>query len=71
MWCCSLSDKELKDLPHTKVDGACQPKKIIEERLQNKITLNNVVFTEQLNIAEQVNHLLKYSYIRKRVKEAI
>lgn len=72
--CAALyQDKELKHLPHTKkwMELAHPVKKIIEEKIaKNKISPEQrSLFTEQLNIVEQVNHLLKYSYIRKRVKE--
>ena len=46
-------------------------KKIVEEKIaKNKISLEQrSLFTEQLNVVEQMNHLLKYSYVKKRVKE--
>ncbi len=45
-------------------------KKIVEEKIaKNKITIEQrSVITEQLNIVEQMSHLLKYSYIKKGVK---
>lgn len=72
--CAALyQDKELKNLPHTKkwMELAHPVKKIVEDKIaKNKITLEErSVFTEQLNIVEQMGHLLKYSYIKKRVKE--
>lgn len=72
--CAALyQDKELKNLPHTRkwMELAHPVKKIVEEKIaKNKITLEQrSVFTEQLNIVEQMGHLLKYSYIKKRVKE--
>ncbi len=72
--CAALyQDKELKDLPHTKkwMELAYPVKKIVEEKIaKNKISLEQrSLFTEQLNVVEQMNHLLKYSYVKKRVKE--
>ena len=72
--CAALyQDKELKNLPHTRkwMELAHPVKKIVEEKIaKNKITLEQrSVFTEQLNIVEQMGHLLKYSYIKKRMKE--
>lgn len=72
--CAALyQDKELKNLPHTRkwMELAHPVKKIVEEKIaKNKITLEQrSVFTEQLNIVEQMAHLLKYSYIKKRMKE--
>lgn len=72
--CAALyQDKELKNLPHTRkwMELAHPVKKIVEEKIaKNKITLEQrSVITEQLNIVEQMGHLLKYSYIKKRVKE--
>ena len=72
--CAALyQDKELKNLPHTRKwrELAHPVKKIVEEKIaKNKITLEQrSVITEQLNIVEQMGHLLKYSYIKKRVKE--
>lgn len=72
--CAALyQDKELKNLPHTKkwMELAHPVKKIVEQKIaKNKITLEErTLFTEQLNVVEQINHLLKYSYIKKRVKE--
>ena len=72
--CAALyQDKELKNLPHTKkwMELAHPVKKIVEQKIaKNKITLEErTLFTEQLNVVEQMNHLLKYSYIKKRVKE--
>ena len=61
--CAALNqDKELKHLPHTKkwMELAHPVKKIIEEKIaKNKISPEQrSLFTEQLNIVEQVNHLL-------------
>ena len=72
--CAALyQDKELKNLPHTRkwMELAHPVKKIVEEKIaKNKITLEQrSVITEQLNIVEQMGHLLKYSYIKKRMKE--
>lgn len=72
--CAALyQDKELKNLPHTRkwMELAHPVKKIVEEKIaKNKITIEQrSVITEQLNIVEQMGHLLKYSYIKKRVKE--
>ena len=46
-------------------------KKIVEEKIaKNKISLDERnSFTEKINVVEQMNHLMKYPYIRKRVKE--
>lgn len=66
-------DKELKNLPHTKkwMELAHPVKRVVEEKIaKNKISPDQRgLFTEQLNVVEQMNHLLKYSYIKKRVKE--
>ncbi|HHX31833.1 MAG TPA: carbonic anhydrase [Bacteroidales bacterium] len=72
--CAALyQDKELKNLPHTRkwMELAHPVKKIVEEKIaKNKITIEQrSVITEQLNIVEQMAHLLKYSYIKKRVKD--
>src|SRR5690554_3300491 len=72
--CAALyQDKELKNLPHTKkwMELALPVKKIVEEKIaKNKITIEQrSIITEQLNIVEQMGHLMKYSYIKKRVKE--
>ena len=72
--CAALyQDKELKDLPHTKkwLELASPVKKVVEEQIAgNKISLEErSAFTEKMNVVEQVNHLMKYPYIRKRVKE--
>ena len=72
--CAALyQDKELKNLPHTRkwMELAHPVKKIVEEKIaKNKITLEQrSLITEQLNIVEQMGHLLKYSYIKKRVKD--
>lgn len=71
--CAALyQDKELKNLPHTKkwMELALPVKKIVEEKIaKNKISIEQrSVITEQLNIVEQMSHLLKYSYIKKGVK---
>lgn len=72
--CAALyQDKELKNLPHTKkwMELAHPVKKIVEEKIaKNKITLDERSFyTEQLNVVEQMSHLFKYNYIKKKVKE--
>jgi carbonic anhydrase len=72
--CAALyQDKELKNLPHTKkwMELALPVKKIVEEKLaKNKITIEQrSLITEQLNIVEQMSHLLKYNYIKKRINE--
>lgn len=72
--CAALyQDKELNHLPHTKkwLELALPVKEIVEEKIaKNKITLEQrSLFTEQINVVEQVNHLMKYSYIKKRIKE--
>jgi len=72
--CAALyQDKELANLPHTKkwMELAHPVKKIVEEKIgKNKIALEQrSLFTEQLNVVEQMSHLLKYNYISKKVKE--
>lgn len=72
--CAALyQDKELNHLPHTKkwLELALPVKEIVEEKIaKNKITLEQrSLFTEQINVVEQMNHLMKYSYIKKRIKE--
>lgn len=72
--CAALyQDKELKDLPHTKkwMELAYPVKKVVEEKIaKNKIPLEQrSLYTEQLNVVEQMNHLLKYSYVKKGIKE--
>ncbi|MDD3787474.1 MAG: carbonic anhydrase [Petrimonas sp.] len=72
--CAALyQDKEIKHLPHTKkwLELASPVKALVEEKIaKNKINLEErSALTEKLNVVEQVNHLMKYPYIRKRVKE--
>lgn len=72
--CAALyQDKELKNLPHTKkwMELAHPVKKIVEEKMaKDKISPDQrSLYTEQINVVEQMNHLLKYSYIKKRIKE--
>lgn len=72
--CAALyQDKELKNLPHTKkwLELAHPVKRIVEDKIAKKKIKpeQRSLFTEQLNVVEQMSHLLKYNYIRKRVKE--
>lgn len=72
--CAALyQDKELKNLPHTKkwLELAFPVKKTVEEKIaKNKISLDErSEFTEKMNVVQQMSHLMKYPYIRKRVKE--
>ncbi len=72
--CAALyQEEELKHLPHTKIwlQLAEPVKKIVEEKIaKKKITLEErSEYTEKMNVVEQLRHLMKYPYIRKRVKE--
>lgn len=65
------SDEELRELPHTRkwLELARPVKEIVEEKLQKgEITREErSLFTEQMNVVEQMNHLKKYPYIRSRI----
>ncbi len=72
--CAALyQEEELKHLPHTKIwlQLAEPVKKIVEEKIaKKKITLEErSEYTEKMNVVEQLRHLMKYPYIRKRVRE--
>lgn len=72
--CAALyQDKELKNLPHTKkwLELASPVKEIVEEKIaKNKIRIEErSSITEKLNVVEQISHLMKYPYIRKRIKD--
>lgn len=66
-------EEELNRLPHTKkwLELAWPVKKTVEEKIaKNKISLDErSEFTEKMNVVQQMSHLMKYPYIRKRVKE--
>ncbi len=66
-------ENELKHLPHTKIwlKLAEPVKKIVEEKIaKKKLSLEErSEYTEKMNVVEQLRHLMKYPYIRKRVKE--
>lgn len=65
------SNEELKELPHTRrwLELAGPVKSIVEEKLQKgEITPDErSLITEQMNVVEQMNHLKKYPYIRRRI----
>ncbi len=67
------SDKEMKDLPHTKkwLELAAPVKKIVEEQIaKNVISIEDrSTYTEQMNVVVQISHLMKYPYIRKLLKQ--
>ncbi len=66
-------EKELKHLPHTKIwlQLAEPVKKVVEDKIaKKKLTLEErSEYTEKINVVEQLRHLMKYPYIRKRVRE--
>ncbi len=66
-------EKELKHLPHTKIwlQLAEPVKKVVEDKIaKKKLTLEErSEYTEKMNVVEQLRHLMKYPYIRKRVRE--
>lgn len=64
------SDKDLENIPHTKkwLELARRVKeKIDSENIENKE--EREWRTEQLNIIEQMNHLITYPYIKERFRE--
>lgn len=67
------SDKDMKQLPHTKkwLELAAPVKKIVEDKLaKNIISIEDrSTYTEQMNVVVQIDHLMKYPYIKKAVKE--
>ncbi|HOF81256.1 MAG: carbonic anhydrase [Bacteroidales bacterium] len=67
------SAKEMRSLPHTKkwLELAAPVKKIVEEQIANNIISieERSVFTEQMNVVVQIEHLMQYPYIRKAVKQ--
>ena len=67
------SDKDMKQLPHTKkwLELATPVKKIVEDKLaKNIISIEDrSTYTEQMNVVVQIDHLMKYPYIKKAVKE--
>lgn len=64
---------ELKDLPHTRkwLELALPVKEAVEEMMaKQRITLEErSEYTEKMNVVEQVNHLMRYPYVRQRIKE--
>lgn len=66
-------EKELNKMPHTK--KWLELMKPIKNVIQNKIDTKEIsmeqrgLFTEQMNVLEQINHLMRYPYIRSRVKK--
>ena len=72
--CAALyQEEELKHLPHTKIwlQLAEPVKKVVEDKIaKKKLTLEErSEYTEKMNVVEQLRHLMKYPYIRKRVRE--
>lgn len=67
------SAKEMKHLPHTKkwLELAAPVKKIVEEKIaQNIIPIEErSEYTEKMNVIVQIDHLMKYPYIRKALKQ--
>ena len=63
----------MKQLPHTKkwLELAAPVKKIVEDKLaKNIISIEDrSTYTEQMNVVVQIDHLMKYPYIKKAVKE--
>jgi carbonic anhydrase len=63
----------MKQLPHTKkwLELAAPVKKIVEEKIAKKIISieERSAYTEKMNVVVQVNHLMRYPYIRKLVKQ--
>ncbi|HPW65549.1 MAG TPA: FkbM family methyltransferase [Salinivirgaceae bacterium] len=66
------SAKEMRSLPHTKkwLELAAPVKKIVEEQIEKNLISaeDRGVFTEQMNVVVQIEHLMQYPYIRKAVK---
>jgi carbonic anhydrase len=66
------SDKDMKQLPHTKkwLELAAPVKKIVDEQIAKKIISeeDRSVYTEKMNVLVQIDHLMRYPYIRKAVK---
>ncbi len=66
-------EKELNKMPHTK--KWLELMEPIKNVIQNKIDTKEIsmeqrgLFTEQMNVLEQINHLMRYPYIRSRVKK--
>ncbi|NLL28295.1 MAG: carbonic anhydrase [Bacteroidales bacterium] len=67
------SKKDMKQLPHTQkwLELAAPVKKIVEDKLaKNIISIEDrSTYTEQMNVVVQIDHLMKYPYIKKAVKE--
>jgi carbonic anhydrase len=70
--CAALHQKEedFKNLPHTEkwLELAQNVKKLVEEQLPEKDPAAREWLTEQINIVEQMKHLLSYPYIAERYK---
>lgn len=71
-----MKEEEMTDIPHTRkwVELMGRVKIKVMEQLQyaphDEIDeIKRELMTEQLNIVEQMNHLLTYPYIRKRFEE--
>lgn len=62
----------MKQLPHTKkwLELAAPVKKIVDEQIAKKIISeeDRSVYTEKMNVLVQIDHLMRYPYIRKAVK---
>ena len=72
--CAALyQEEELEHLPHTKIwlRLAAKVKEIVEGKIaENEIALEKrSEYTEKMNVLEQLGHLMKYPYVRKRVDE--
>jgi carbonic anhydrase len=62
-----MSEEESKDIPHTRRWlELMHPVKNKVEAFGIEDELDKEILTEQLNIVEQMNHLLTYPYIREK-----
>ena len=65
-----MSEKETADIPHTRrwLELMGRVKEQIEsQNVQDEVKRD--LMTEQLNIVEQMNHLLTYPYIKERFEQ--
>jgi carbonic anhydrase len=62
------TEEELKDLPHTNLwlELARPVKNRVTQMLPNATPAEQDWMTEQLNIVQQINHLLTYPYVLER-----
>ncbi len=66
-----LSDEELKDIPNTKkwLELITPIKKQVLNQIPKGDTQAREWLTEQMNVVEQLKHLLTYPYIREKVEK--